>query len=73
MFIFPFSFGLPIEVILSGLLFSMKSPVASAVFLTTPFETVFAASIPVFVAVFINFLPYLSPNFLGNEKKPPNL
>ena len=40
-----------------------KSPVASAVFRTTLLEAVFAASIPVFVAVSINFLPYLSPTF----------
>ena len=58
-----FSFGLPIEVILSAFLFPIKSPVASAIFCTTLLEAIFAASIPVLVAVFINFLPYLSPNF----------
>ena len=31
-FVFSFSFGLPIEVILSAILFPIKSPVASAVF-----------------------------------------
>ena len=67
---FPSLFGLPIEVILSAILFPIKSPVASAVFQTTLFEAVFAASIPVFVAVSINFLLYLSPNFLANDKKP---
>ena len=30
----------------------------------------FAASIPVFVAVSINVLPYLPPNFLTNDEKP---
>ena len=50
-----FSFGLPIEVILSAILFPIKSPVASAVFWTTLLEAVFAASIPVFVAVSISF------------------
>ena len=35
-----------------------KSPGASAVFGTTLFEAVFAASISVFVAVSINFLTY---------------
>ena len=63
MFSFSFSFVLPIEVILSAILFPIKSPVASAVFCTTLLEAVFAASIPVFVALAINFLPYLSPNF----------
>ena len=33
-------------------------------------EAVFAASIPVFVAVSIHFLPYLSPHFLANNKNP---
>ena len=56
-------FVLPTEVILSAILFSIKSPVACAVFCTTLLEAVFAASIPVFVALAINFLPYLSPNF----------
>ena len=58
-----FSFGLPIEVILSAFLFPIKSPVASAIFCTTLLEEVFAASVTVLVAVFTNFLPYLSPNF----------
>ena len=58
--VFSFSFDLPIEVILSAILFPIKSPVASAVFSTTLLEAVFAASIPVFVAISINFLPYLS-------------
>ena len=62
-FIFLFFFVLPTEVILSAILFSIKSPVACAVFCTTLLEAVFAASIPVFVALAINFLPYLSPNF----------
>ena len=56
-------FVLPTEVILSAILVSIKSPVACAVFCTTLLEAVFAASIPVFVALAINFLPYLSPNF----------
>ena len=38
-------------------------------FWTTRLETVFAAYIPVFVAVSINFLPYLPPNFLANDEK----
>ena len=58
------------EVILSAILFPIKSPVASAVFCTTLLEVVFAASIPVFVAVSVIFLPYLSPNFLAKEKNP---
>ena len=58
------------EVVLSAILFPIKSPVASAVFWTTLFEAVFAASIPVFVAVSINFLQYLSPYFLATYKKP---
>ena len=33
-------------------------------FLTTLLQVVFAASIPVFVALPINFLSYLSPNFI---------
>ena len=65
-----FSFGLPIEVILSAILFPIKSPVASADFLTTLFEPVFAASIPVLFAVFVYFSTYLLPNFLTNDKKP---
>ena len=52
------------------ILFPIKSPVASAVFLTTHLEAAFAASIPVFIAVSINFLPYLSSNFIANDKKP---
>ena len=70
MFSFHFSLVLPTEVILSAILLPIKSPVASAVFCTTLLEAVFAASIPVFVAVSINFLPYLSPNFLAKDKKP---
>ena len=62
-FVFYFSFVLPIEVILSAVLFPIKSPAASAVFWTTLFEAVFAASIHVLVAVSIKFLPYLLPNF----------
>ena len=67
---FSFSFDLPIEVILSAMLFPIKSPLASAVFCTTLLEAVFAASIPIFVAVSIHFLPYLSPNLLAKDKKP---
>ena len=63
LFIFSFSFVLPIGVILSAILFPIKSPVASTVFCTTLLEAVFAASIPVFVAVSINFLLYLFRNF----------
>ena len=51
------------EVILSAILFSIKSPAASAVFRTTHLEAVFCVPITVFVAVSINFLPYLSQNF----------
>ena len=54
-FVFGFSFDLPIEVILSALLFTIKSPVASAGFYTTFLDAAFAASIPVLVAVSINF------------------
>ena len=64
------SFALPTEVILSAILLPIKSPVASTVFCTTLLESVFAASIPVFVAVSINLLPCLSLNFLANYKKP---
>ena len=39
-------------------------------FCTNLLEAVFVASIPVFVAVSINFLPCLSPNFLAIDKKP---
>ena len=67
--LFVFSFVLPIEVILSAILLPIRSPVASAVFCTTLLEAVFAASIPVFVAVSINLLPYLSLNFLANDRK----
>ena len=66
---FSFVFVLRTEVILSAILFPIKSPVASAVFCTTLLEAVFAASIPVFVAASNNFLPYLSLNFLENYKK----
>ena len=69
-FSFSFTFVLPTEVILSDILLPVKSPVASAVFCTTLLEVVFAASISVFVAVSINFLPYLPQNFLANDKKP---
>ena len=65
---FGISYGLPIEVILSAILFPIKSPVASAVFCTTLLEAVFAASIPVLVAVSINFLPYLFQIFLQKTK-----
>ena len=67
LFIF-FPFVLPTEVILSAILFPIKSSVASTVFCTTLLEAVFAASIPVFVAVSNNFLPYLSPNFIAKDK-----
>ena len=69
-FFWLFSFVLPTEVILSAILLPIRSPVASAVFCTTLLEVVFAASIPVFVAVSINLLPYLSLNFLANDRKP---
>ena len=69
-FVFVFSFGLPIEVILSTILFPIKSPVDSAVFCTTLLEAIFAASIPALVAVSSNFLLYLLPKFLANDKKP---
>ena len=59
---FSLLFVLPNEVILSAILFPIKSPVASTVFRTTHLEAVFAASIPVFVAVSNNVLPYLLPN-----------
>ena len=39
-------------------------------FLNNSFCSSFAASIPVFVAVSINFLQYLCPNFLAKDKKP---
>ena len=68
MFSFSFSFVLPTEVILSAILFPIESLVASAFFCTTLLEAVFTGSIPVFVAVSINFLPYLSSNFLAKEK-----
>ena len=57
-FFFSFSIGLRIEVILSAILFPIKSAVASAVFWTTLFEVAFVGSIPVFFAV----------NFDGNVK-----
>ena len=65
-FLFTFCF----EVILSAILFPIKSPVVSDVFWATHFEAVFAASIPVFVPVSFNFLLYLSINFIGNDKNP---
>ena len=87
---FSLFFDLPSEIILSGILFPIKSPVASALFLTILLPAVIANSLPCFlcfvyfflpyllvpsfVAVFINFLPYLSPIFLPifltNDKKP---
>ena len=39
-------------------------------FFNYSFRSSFAASIPVFVAISINFLPYLSPNVISNDKKP---
>ena len=39
-------------------------------FWTTLLGAVFAASIPAFIVVSINFLPYLSQHFLANNKKP---
>ena len=44
-------FYLPTKIILSAILFSAKSPVASEVFCTALLEAVFASSVPVFVAV----------------------
>ena len=67
---FSFSLVLPTEVILSAILLPVKSPVVSAVFCTTLLEAVFAASVPVFVAVSISFLLYLSLNFLAKVKNP---
>ena len=67
---FSLLFVFPTEVILSAILFPTKSLVAFAVFHTALLEAIFAASIPVFVAVSINFLPYLSPSFLANENEP---
>ena len=84
-FSFSLFFDLPSEVILWAILFPIKSPVASALLSTillpavlqTHFLVFFVVSIflpyllvPTFVAVFINFLPYLSPYFLANDKKP---
>ena len=69
-FVLSSSFDLPATVILSAILFTIKSPVASAAFWTTLLEAVFAASIPVFVAVSTNFLPYLSLNFFAYDKNP---
>ena len=68
-FVVSFSSDLPIEVILSPILFPIKSLVVSAVFWTTCLGAVFAACITVFVAVPISFLPYLLPNFQANEKR----
>ena len=65
-----FFFVLPAEAIWSAILFPVKSPVASDVYWTTLLDVVFAASIPGFVAVFINFLPYLLPNLFANDKNP---
>ena len=42
-FPFGFAFGLPIKVILSAILFPIKSPVAFAFFRTTLLEAIFAA------------------------------
>ena len=53
-FVFCFSFDLPIEVILSAILFPIKPPVASAGFYTTFLDAAFAASIAL-VAASINF------------------
>ena len=57
------------EAILSAILFLMKLPVASAVFWTTRLEAVFVASTPVFVAVSIFPLPYLSAYFIPNDER----
>ena len=67
---FSLLFVLPTEVILSAVLFPIKSPVAFAGFWTTLLEAVFAASIPVFVAVSINLLPYFSPDIFAYDTKP---
>ena len=64
------SFDLRAEVISSAALFPIKSPAVFTVFRATLLEAVFAASIPVCVGVSTDFLPYLSPNFLANNKKP---
>ena len=69
-FLFLYFFFLPAEVILPAFLFPIKSHVTSAVFLTTHLEAVFATCISVFVTVSINFVPYISPNFPANDKKP---
>ena len=53
---FVFSFGLPSKVVLSAILFPIKSPVVSAVFWTTLLEAAFPAFIPVSAAVSISFL-----------------
>ena len=69
LFFFYSLFVLPSEVILSAILFPIKSTVASAVFWTSCLEPVLAVSIPVYFAVSINFLPHLLPNFLENDKQ----
>ena len=67
-----FCFVSPTEVI-SAILFPIKFPVISGVFWTTLLKAVFAASISIYVAMSMNFLLYLSPNFLGNDQMTKNL
>ena len=56
--------------ILSAILFSMNSPVASVALRTTFLEAVFRASSPVLAAVSNNCFPYLLDRFLANHKNP---
>ena len=63
-------FDLITEIILSAILFPIKFLVDCWVSWSTLLEAVFAGSIPVFVAVSLSYLQYLSPNFLANDKKP---
>ena len=56
--------------ILSEILFSIISPIASAVLWTTLLKAVLRASSPVSVAVSNNCFPYLLERFVGNDKNP---
>ena len=61
-------------VILSAILLTIKSPVASAVFWIAVFEAVFIASVVDFFFLLRNFWPYLLlncvPMFFAKEKNP---
>ena len=66
---FDLGFDLYKVVILSAILFTIRSPVAFAVF-NVLFKEVLAGSVSALVVVSINFLPHLSTKFLAKDKNP---